>query len=163
MILLQLWDQRHWYFHFFMPLVAVTLRPHFLEREKSLHGKPGVFSTKVTATFTKLSSTPESVCCEDLQILEEYVVLLYDRSSSCTGVSEARLDLFARKQRAYDSIPTTNGALKEHVKRAAFQVGHIWNQSHSCPVQEIGDGRKLMVHGYPTGQSWQLSPNRVKN
>ena len=44
---------------------------------------------KVTATFTKLSSTPESVCCEDLQILEEYVVLLYDRSSSCTGVSEA--------------------------------------------------------------------------
>ena len=34
MILLQLWDQRHWYFHFFMPLVAVTLRPHFLEREK---------------------------------------------------------------------------------------------------------------------------------
>ena len=122
---------------------------------------------KVTATFTKLSSTPESFCCEDLQILEEYVVLLHDRSSSCTGVSEACLDLFTRKQCAYDSIPPTSGALKEHVKRAAFQAATFGTSllfaTHSCPVQGIRDGRKLMVHGYPTGQSWQLSPNPVKN
>ena len=55
--------------------------------------------------------------------------------SSCTGVSEARLDLFAHKQRAYDSIPPTSGALKEHVKRPAFQAGHIWNQSTVCNPQ----------------------------
>ena len=55
--------------------------------------------------------------------------------SSCTGVSEASLDLFARKQRAYDSIPPTSSALKEHVKREAFQAGHIWNQSTVCNPQ----------------------------
>ena len=87
--------------------------------------------------------------------------------SSCTGVSEARLDLFAHKQRAYDSIPPTSGALKEHVKRAhskqATYGTSLLFAIHTYPVQEIGDGRKLMVHEYPTGQSWQLSPNRVKN
>lgn len=87
---------------------------------------------KVDATFVKLSSQPECLSEEDLQILEEFVVLLYDRSSSCVRVNETRLDLFARKQRAYDSIPPTRAALKEHVKRAAFQAGHIWSQSLVC-------------------------------
>ena len=89
--------------------------------------------------------------------------------SSCTGVSEARLDLFARKQYAYDSIPPTSGALKEHVKRAAFQAGHIWNQSTVCNPQlpSPGDWGWTKVDGtwvpHWTEASWQLSPNRVKN
>ena len=56
---------------------------------------------------------------------------MYDRSSTCTTckVDEARFDLFARKQRAYDAIPPTQAALKEHIKRAVFQAGHVWGQS----------------------------------
>ena len=69
---------------------------------------------------------------EDLQIIEEFVVLMYDRSSSYKDVNEARLDLFARKQRAYDCIPPTRAALREHCKRAALQAGHIWSQSLVC-------------------------------
>ena len=37
---------------------------------------------------------------DDLQKLENFVVLMYDRSSTATGVDEARMDLFARKQRS---------------------------------------------------------------
>ena len=46
---------------------------------------------------------------------------MYDRSSAATGVDEARLHRFSRKQRPYDSIPP---ALREHakLKRAAYQV-----------------------------------------
>lgn len=84
---------------------------------------------KVTNTFIRLSSKPKTITCKDLQILEQYVVLLYDRGSSCTEVNMARLDLFARKQRAYDSIPPTSAALKEHCKRATFQAGYVWRQS----------------------------------
>ena len=66
---------------------------------------------------------------EDIQVLERFVVLMHDRSSATTSVNEARLDLFARKQRAYESIPPTQAALKEHVKRAAYQAGIVWAQA----------------------------------
>ena len=53
--------------------------------------------------------------------LENFVVLMYDRYSAASCVNEARLDLFARKQRTYDAIPPTRAALREHAKRAAYE------------------------------------------
>lgn len=80
---------------------------------------------KVSTVFVKLSESPENIDIEDLTNLERFVVLMYDRSISTSSVNEARLELFVRKQRCYDMIPTTAAALKEHVKRAAFQAGHV--------------------------------------
>ena len=54
---------------------------------------------------------------------------MYDKSSAAEGVDDARLDMFARKQRAYDTIPPTRAALPQHVKRAAYQASCIWSQS----------------------------------
>ena len=54
---------------------------------------------------------------------------MYDRSSATIHVNNARLDLFAHKQRSYDAIPPTQAALKEHSKRAAYQAGCIWGQA----------------------------------
>ena len=34
-----------------------------------------------------------------MKILERFVVMMYDRSSTAEGVDDARLDMFARKQR----------------------------------------------------------------
>ncbi len=81
---------------------------------------------RATPTFTKLSRTPSAIGDEDLLIIEEFVVLLYDRSSPYKEVNEARLDLFARKQKTYDCIPPTKAALREHCKRAVYNPGHIW-------------------------------------
>ena len=63
---------------------------------------------------------PEKVSDDDLQKLENFVVLMYDRSSAASCVNEARLDHFARKQRTYDAIPPTTAALREHAKHAAY-------------------------------------------
>ena len=81
-----------------------------------------------SATFAKLSHSRSEIEESDLQVLERYVVLMYDRSSATFSVDEARLDLFARKQRSYDMIPPTQSVLKEHAKRAAYQASHIWGQ-----------------------------------
>ena len=64
---------------------------------------------------------------------------MYDRSSAATGVDEARLHIFARKQRPYDSIPPTQADIREHakLKRAAYQVGVIWGQA-TCANPDIG-------------------------
>ncbi len=84
---------------------------------------------EVSETFTKLSHCPTEVSDDGLQKLEKFIVLMYDRSSSASGVYEARLVLFACKQKTYDAIPPTRGALKEHAKRAAYQAGIIWGQA----------------------------------
>ena len=83
----------------------------------------------VSETFTNLSQHPTLIRDLDLQKLERFVVLMYDRSSATTGVDEARLDLFAHKQRPYNSIPPTQAALREHAKRVAYQAGIIWGQA----------------------------------
>ena len=62
---------------------------------------------------------------------------MYDRSSVATGVDEARLNMFARKQRPYDSIPPTQAALREHAKRDAYQACVIWGQA-TCADPDIG-------------------------
>ena len=48
----------------------------------------------------KTSQCPSKIDESDLQILEKCVVQMYDRSSSVASVNEARLSLFARKQRS---------------------------------------------------------------
>ena len=72
---------------------------------------------------------PINIAKEDYTALEQFVVVMYDRSSTATGVDEARLDLFARKQKPYNAIPPTGDALKKHIMRAAYQAGYVWGQS----------------------------------
>ena len=85
--------------------------------------------TEIAETFALLSNVPASVTDADMANLEKFVILMYDRSSSACTVDEARLDLFARKDRSYNSIPPTRAALREHAKRAAYQAGIIWGQT----------------------------------
>ena len=79
--------------------------------------------------FARLSQYPPTVNNNEMDILEKFVVIMYDRSSTATGVNNARLDMFARKQRPYQAIPPTRSALLQHVKRAAYQAVSVWSQS----------------------------------
>ena len=76
--------------------------------------------------FARLSQYPPTVNDNEMDILEKFVVIMYDRSSTATCVNNARLDMFARKQRPYEAIPPTRSALLQHVKRAAYQTGCVW-------------------------------------
>ena len=87
---------------------------------------------EASGVFSKLSHYPPVVDDEDLEILEKFVVMMYDRSSTAEGVDEARLDMFAWKQRPYEAIPPTRSALKQHMKRASYQAACIWSQSTVC-------------------------------
>lgn len=114
------------YFHAFTGCDVVSA---FRGKGKKTAWQTWNICDEVSETFTNLSQHPTSVSDLDLQHLERFVVLMYDRSSAATGVDEARLDLFARKQRPYNSIPPTQAALREHAKRAAYQAGIIWGQA----------------------------------
>ena len=79
--------------------------------------------------FARLSQYQPTVNYNEMDILEKFVVIMYDRSSTATGVNNARLDMFARKQRPYQAIPPTRSALLQHVNRAAYQADCVWSQS----------------------------------
>ena len=81
----------------------------------------------VTRAFCALANTPDAI--DDwMEPLEQFVVLLYDRTSSQESVNQARKQLFAQKGRGIDGLPPTQAALIQHTKRAAYQAGHCWGQ-----------------------------------
>src|SRR6218665_2556123 len=72
-------------------------------------GKKMLFQTwsnfpEATETFMKLSSQPQMVNSHDLDVLEKFTVMLYDRSSSESNVDSARRTLFTQKNRPYNLI-----------------------------------------------------------
>lgn len=50
------------------------------------------------------------------------VVLLYDRTSELVKVNDARKWLFTQRSRSLESIPPTQAALTQHIKRASYQA-----------------------------------------
>lgn len=54
--------------------------------------------------------------------------MMYDRSSTAEDVDDVRLDIFAQKQRPYETILPIQAVLKH----AAYEVGCIWSQSTVC-------------------------------
>lgn len=83
---------------------------------------------ELTPVLRVLIGAPNEVTEECMRVLERFVVLLYDRTSSLMSVNEARKELFPKRSKL-DSIPPTRAALEEHVKRAVFQGGHVWGQA----------------------------------
>ena len=60
--------------------------------------------------------------------LERFVVLMYDRTSQCLEVNEARKQLFIQKSRTLENIPPTKATLEQHIKRATYQA-RCWSQA----------------------------------
>ena len=84
---------------------------------------------EVTAIFYALGATlTPSIVDDSLDTLERFVVLLYDRTSNHEHVNDARKQLFTQKGRAIDDLPSTREALRQHIRRTAYQAGYCWGQ-----------------------------------
>lgn len=83
----------------------------------------------VTCAFNQLASTPAIIPCTCLEVIERFVILLYDKTSTVMSVNVARKQLFSKKGRPVNHIPPTQDSLIQHLKRASYQAGHVWGQS----------------------------------
>ena len=86
----------------------------------------------VSDVFKRLGQYPPRIADEDFYILEKLVVIMYDHSSACGSVDETKFDLFARKQKTYDTILPNASSLRQHTKRAVYQAACVWNQALVC-------------------------------
>ena len=94
----------------------------------------------VSETFEMLSKFPVVLDDSDIDNIERYVVLLYDRSCSFSSVNEARKSLFTHKNSQFDMLPPTRAALLQHIYRAADQSGIVWGQAlQQQPQQQSPD------------------------
>ena len=62
---------------------------------------------ELTPVLKALLMLPVDIDDTCLDVIERFVILLYDRTSSLTRVNEARQELFSRKARSLDNIPPT--------------------------------------------------------
>ena len=76
---------------------------------------------EITETLMKITQGPEIINeIEVMKVIERFVVLLYDRTSSSWSVNETRRRLFSHKS-GLENIPPTYDSLHQHVKRAVLQ------------------------------------------
>lgn len=101
---------------------------------------------KVNTTFRTLAAGPAEINPVDMDILEQFVVLLYDKSCTSPSVNSARMKLFA-KGRPLERIPPTHAALVQHTKRAVLQGGYCWGRTLNT-TQDLPD---------PAQWGWRLS------
>ena len=84
---------------------------------------------EATTDFMALSKMPTMQdVLNAMPVLERFVVLLYDRTSLCQGLNDARKVLFAQKGGTLENIPPSADALLQHTARVAYQAGHCWGQ-----------------------------------
>ena len=96
-----------WYYPCFTPLPDVTRYPVLREEGKTACETWNAYPT-ITATFTILMGELQlSDVDHAMNILERFVILLYDKTSARQLVNEARVDLFARKGLEVSNIPPT--------------------------------------------------------
>ena len=64
-----------------------------------------------------------------MPVIQRFVVVMYERTSSATSVNEARLQMFAQRGREIDAIPPTEAALLQHSKTAIYQGALVWGNA----------------------------------
>lgn len=102
--------------------------------------------------FSKRSQDPPVVDGEDLEALEKFVVMMYDRPGTAEGVDDARLDMFVRQQMLHEAIPprTGVGPRKEICGRSFGQSSHpLQRVASSWP--SVDASRNTAVNANATG------------
>lgn len=124
---------------------------------------------EASKVFTKLSQYPPTVDDDDLETLEKFVATMYDKSGITAGVDDARLHMFARKQRFYKAIPPNQAALLQHTNRAAYEAGcigasqHCTNQKHRVLLTGAGQRRVICGRSSIAERFQQLTKCRCKS
>ena len=71
--------------------------------------------------------------------------------------------MFSQGTRSIESIPPTQAALAQHVRRAAYQAGHVWGRTLD-PIQELPSAAEWGWHLSSDGwtPTWTTLPEASK-
>ena len=133
------------------------------------HGKKSAWIAwnslpELTDALLRLACVPTEIPKHSMQAIENFFTLMYDRTSTCIEVNEARKKLFGKKF-LLQRIPPTCAALEQHVKGAVFHAGWSYlvseHLSHSlCFLLQVdgGGSRPAMDYMNHIGPHYQKHP-----
>ncbi len=137
------------------------------------HGKKTAWGIRrmfpdLSDALLRLSSAPIEISDQDFHTIDRFVILLYDRTSTCSDIDKGTQNIVTKKNNV-ELIPPTKAALEEHVKRAVYQGGHVWGQAllpnpklPPATVWSVGRKvRKTCIN--PTGQGYHKLLELVVN
>lgn len=87
---------------------------------------------EINGLFQELSNPGYILDESKTDAIGKFVVTLYDKELKAESINEARKVIYSRGTRSLENVPPTQGALEQHVKRAAYQAGHVWGQALVC-------------------------------
>ena len=77
--------------------------------------------TSLTKALATVFENPDNHDNDEvLEVIEKFVILVYERTSDLSEVNEARRRMFAHKS-SLENIPPTKAALIQHWKRSVYQ------------------------------------------
>ena len=76
---------------------------------------------------------------EDLSVIEIFVILMYDSTSSGEDINECRRELFTKKAKVVESITPTKDALIQHAERTMLQSMYVLVKSITLRITRIID------------------------
>ena len=124
----------------FHAITGCDTTSHFLGCGKKTAWASWQNTPGLTETLLALTNAPSCLSLESLHMekLERFVVVVYSKGCGLAKVNEARHRLFTSGKKTLESIPPSQAALFEHIKRAMLQASFYWNQATSVH-QEIPD------------------------
>ena len=82
---------------------------------------------EISEVFSCLSHSGK-LTTDHEDLLQKFVISMYDKTLEVSDVNEARKLLFSRGTKALDKIPPTHAALHQHILRSIFQA-LVWSKS----------------------------------
>ena len=76
---------------------------------------------KHTPIFACSASSLQLISDNDHNVIERFVISIYNKASICTGVNQCGRDLFLKESRMVENITPTLDALRLHMKTARLQ------------------------------------------
>ena len=124
------------HFQCFMPSMGVTLCPLFVG-----HGKRSAWTTwntisELTNALLTLANAPTEIPEEAMQVIQRYVLLRCDRTSTHSEVNKARKKMFGRKtlvQHIHPPMLPRNNMSEGQPSRVVMSGVRCWLHSHSIP------------------------------
>ena len=101
-------------------LLRAVIQSHFsLAEAKNLQWS--VYES-LTPVLSNLAQDPDVLSDDDVAIIEQFVVHLYERTSDDLTVNAARKNLFCKKGPTTENILPTQAALLQHLLRSMYQL-----------------------------------------
>ena len=123
---------------------------------------------KLIPVLRVLKASPKEITDDCMAVLERFVVLLYDRTSSLMKVNEVRQELFSKRSRSLDSTPPLpephlSSTSKEQCSKGGTCGAKPSFVSQCFQAHQSGDGSNKTTYGHHTGQPSHKQRTLVTN